>query len=578
MGVQVAAYDRTRPLIIDPVLVYSTYLGGSGTDIARGIAADPVTPGIVYVAGETTSTNFPTTAGFQPTFGKGTDCFVASFNTSQSGPFSRIYSTYLGGSGADQCYGIAVDGSHNAYVVGRTTSTNFPLAKKLNGNNRGGSDAIVVKLNANGSGLLYSVYLGGSADEWGFGIAVDTLGQAYVTGRTTSSNFPVVGGFQSTLGDPTGDAFITKINAAGDAFLYSTYLGGNGSDQGNGIAVGPSAIAYVTGNTTSSNLVTKNAFQAAGGNGDAFVAKVNTTASGGASLLYSSYLGGNGVDAGLGIATDGISAFVTGQTASSFSFLSPSPRFFGSQVPASLNAFVARVDTDQTGQASVAFFGYLGGGSGNAIAVDAIGDAYVTGQTFGGFPVTPDAFQPNHAGNGDAFVARLNTDVSGNAALVFGSYLGGTGADQGLGIALDPSGDGYVTGSTSSTNFPDAWRLPDGERQWHVGRLRRQDHGHREDGRSFDHQDRPCLREYIEHVHLHAERQQCRPERGLRRQREGHPAERSDAGERHRDRLELQRDPTVTCTMASLAVAPPPASPSPSRHRPQLPRLATQPR
>ena len=244
VGVQVAAYDRTRPLIIDPVLVYSTYLGGSGADIARGIAADPATPGIVYVAGETTSTNFPTTAGFQPTFGKGTDCFVASFNTNQSGPFSRIYSTYLGGSGADQCYGIAVDGSHNAYVVGRTTSTNFPLATKLNGNNRGGSDAIVVKLNAIGSALLYSVYLGGSADEWGFGIAVDSLGQAYVTGRTTSTNFPVVGGFQSTLGDPSGDAFITKINAAGNAFLYSTYLGGNGIDQGQGIAVGPAPLGH----------------------------------------------------------------------------------------------------------------------------------------------------------------------------------------------------------------------------------------------------------------------------------------------------------------------------------------------
>jgi uncharacterized repeat protein (TIGR01451 family) len=457
----VAAYDRTRPLVIDPVLVYSTYLGGSGADIARGIAADPTTPGVVFVAGETTSANFPATSGsFQPTFGKGTDCFVASFNTNQSGPGSRIYSTYLGGSGTDQCYGIAVDASHNTYVVGRTTSTNFPLATKLNGNNRGGSDAIVVKLNAAGSALLYSVYLGGSADEWGLGIAVDSLGQVYVTGLTTSTNFPVVGGFQTSLGDASGDAFITKINAAGNAFLYSTYLGGNGADQGRGIAVDPlhPGIVYVTGDTSSTNMPTSNGFQLMrGGNGDAFVAKVDTTKSGSASLLYSTYLGGSGADHGLGIATDGVSAYVTGQTASSdlYTILAP-PKSFGTQLSGSSDAFVARIDTT-SGQASVAFFTYLGGGSddsGSAIAVDAIGDVYVTGQTFGGFPFSLDAFQPVYGGNGDAFVARLNTFVDGAGALVFASYLGGSGIDQGNGIALDASGNGYVTGSTSSTPFP----------------------------------------------------------------------------------------------------------------------------
>jgi hypothetical protein len=295
VGVQVAAYDRTRPLVIDPVLVYSTYLGGSGAETARAIAADR-SPGIVYVAGETTSTNFPTTASsLQPTFGKGTDCFVASFNTNQSGPASRIYATYLGGSGTDQCYGIAVDSAHNAYVVGRTTSTNFPLATKLNGNNRGGSDAIVVKLNAAGSAIFYSVYLGGSADEWGLAIAVDGLGQAYVTGRTTSTNFPVVGGFQTTLGDTSGDAFITKINAAGNAFLYSTYLGGNSIDQGQAIAVDPlhPGIVYVTGDTSSTNFA-QNGFQLTpGGNGD-----VRDEGGYGRGrvrlLLYSTYLGETG--------------------------------------------------------------------------------------------------------------------------------------------------------------------------------------------------------------------------------------------------------------------------------------------
>jgi uncharacterized repeat protein (TIGR01451 family) len=464
VGLRVAAYDRTRPLIIDPVLVYSTYLGGSGAEVARGISADPVTPGIVYVAGETSSTNFPTTAGFQPTLSKGTDCFVAKFDTNQSGPASRVYSTYLGGSGTDQCYGVAVDGSHNAYVVGRTTSTNFPLATKLNGNNRGGSDGIVVKLNASGSALLYSVYIGGSADEAGFAIAVDGAGQAYVTGSTTSTNFPVVGGFQTALGDPSGDAFVTKINAAGNAFLYSSYLGGNGIDQGQGIAVDPvhAGVVYVTGDTSSTNLPTKNGFQLTpGGNGDAFVAKVDTGSTGLASLLYSSYLGGSGPEHGRGITTDGVSAYVTGQTASANLYAivsaSASPKFFDAQLTGPSDAFVARVDSSAVGQASVGFFTYLGGGSddaGNAIAVDTIGNVYVTGQTFGGFPVTPDAFQPTLSGGGDAFVARLNTNATGPGALIFGSYLGGSGTDEALGLALDSSGNGYMTGTTSSTSAP----------------------------------------------------------------------------------------------------------------------------
>ena len=297
-----------------------------------------------------------------------------------------------------------------------------------------------------------------AADEGGYGIAVDSLGQAYVTGQTTSTNFPVVGGFQTTLGNASGDAFITKINAAGNALVYSTYLGGNGTDQGQGIAADPMhpGIVYVTGNTISSNLRTKNGFQSSG---NVFVAKIDTTFTGEASLLYSTYLGGSGGDSGLGIAADGASAYVTGRTAG---FDAPPPSY-GTLV-SGLNIFVARIDTSTSspvGLASVAFLAYLGGGSGNAIAVDTIGDAYVTGLTFGGFPVTPDAFQQGPGGNGDAFVVRLNTDVSGSSALVFGSYLGGSsGVDQGLGIALDPSGDGYVTGSTSSGGSTSPTKFP----------------------------------------------------------------------------------------------------------------------
>jgi len=477
IGVQVAAYDRARPLIIDPVLVYSTYLGGSGADLARGIAADKVTAGIVYVTGDTISTDFPTKTPYQSTIGKSTttDCFITKIDTRNNGASSLVYSTYLGGSGNDQCFGIAVDGSGSAYVTGQTSSTNFPgsaLSKS-----KGSVDVFVVKLNPTGSSISpalggYSVFLGGSSADAGFAIAVDSANQAYVTGKTTSKDFPVVGGFQAAPGvlggDPLGDAFITKLNAAGTAIVYSTYLGGSGADQGQGIAVDRAGVAYVTGNTASPfpSFLTKNAFQLTpGGGGDAFVAKVDTTKSGLASLLYSSYLGGAGADYGWGIATDGISAYVTGQTASSnlFLILAP-PLYFDNQLSGPSDAFVARIDTNSSGQASVAFLTYLGGSGddvGTAIAVDAVGDAYVTGQT-GGFPQgsgfpTSNAFQQMYGGgSGDAFVVRLNTFASGPAALVYGSYLGGSGADQGLGIALDPSpsGDGYVAGSTSSTSAP----------------------------------------------------------------------------------------------------------------------------
>src|SRR5438552_185236 len=242
VGVQVAAYDRTQPLIIDPVLVYSTYLGGSGADIARGIAPDPVTSGTVYVAGETASANFPTTGGsFQPTFGKGADCFVAKFDTSLSGATSRVYASYLGGSGTDQCYGVAVDSSHNAYIVGRTTSTNFPLATKLNGNNRGGSDAIVAKLNATQTGsvsLLYSTYLGGSGADHGRGIATDSV-SAYVTGQTASSDLFTIlsppSSFDTQLTGPS-DAFVARVDtdaSSGHASVaFFTYRGGSPDDSG----------------------------------------------------------------------------------------------------------------------------------------------------------------------------------------------------------------------------------------------------------------------------------------------------------------------------------------------------------
>jgi hypothetical protein len=386
---RVASYDVSQPLIIDPVLFYSTYLGGSGDDFGYGIAVDAV--GNAYVTGTTTSTNFPTTAGaFQTASGGRADAFVTKLNPTGSAPL--VYSTYLGGSGDDGGRGgIAVDALGNAYVTGFTNSTNFPTTVGAFQTTYGGGfgDAFVTKLNPTGAALVYSTYLGGSDDDEGLGIAVDALGNAYVTGVTFSTNFPTTAGAFQTASGGSVDAFVTKLNPTGSApLVYSTYLGGSGLDEGLGIAVDALGNAYVTGDTTSTNFpTTVGAFQTTYGGGfrDAFVTKLNPTGS--APLVYSTYLGGSGGDIGWGV------------------------------------------------------------------AVDAAGNAYVTGNTTStNFPTTAGAFQTASGGSVDAFVTKLNP--TGSAPLVYSTYLGGSGDDGGRRIAVDALGNAYVTGFTTSTNFP----------------------------------------------------------------------------------------------------------------------------
>ncbi|MGH9282958.1 MAG: SBBP repeat-containing protein, partial [Acidimicrobiales bacterium] len=225
------AYDASRPLVIDPAVVYSTFVGGPIGDAVNGIAVDGA--GNAYVAGSTTSPDFPTTPGAaQTTKGAGTtdDAFVAKFNPAGNG---LVYSTFLGGGAADVANAIALDGSGNAYVAGTTSSTNFPMAGAFQGTRGSDSDAFVTKVNAAGSGLVYSTYLGKTGNDLGLGVAVDAGGSAYVTGSTASSDFPTAAPFQGTKG-ADADAFATKFNAAGSALVYSTFLGGGGADAGNG--------------------------------------------------------------------------------------------------------------------------------------------------------------------------------------------------------------------------------------------------------------------------------------------------------------------------------------------------------
>ena len=303
VGFQLASYDHTKPVVIDPVLVYSTYLGGSGFDQGLGIAVDGT--GQAYVTGSTTSTNFPTATPLQATNAGGDDAFVTKLNAAGT---SLLYSTWLGGSSNDIGTSIAVDATGQTYVTGVTSSTNFPTTSPFQATFAGSQDAFVTKLSATGTSLLYSTYLGGSGSDNGTSIAVDATGQAYVTGMTDSTNFPTANPIQATFAG-SEDAFVTKLNAAGASLLYSTYLGG---DQGFGIAVDTAGQAYVTGPTDFPTATPLQATKAGGR--DAFVTKLNAA---GASLLYSTYLGGNGFDEGRGIAVEATGqAYVTGRTGS----------------------------------------------------------------------------------------------------------------------------------------------------------------------------------------------------------------------------------------------------------------------
>ena len=309
LGFQVAGYDASRPLIIDPVLAYSTYIGGSSTEFGRGIAVD--LGGNAYVAGLTASTDFPTVNRLQPVSVDSEDAFVMKLNSTGS---ALVYSTYFGGSGSDDAMGIAVDLAGNAYVTGVSYSTDFPTTPGALGtplNDRG--NAFVTKLNPTGSGLVYSTYLGGSDLDQGNGIAVDLAGNAYVTGFTGSTDFPTTAGAFQTTNDGQR-AFVAKLNLTGSALVYSTYLGGSdGGEVGGGITVDTFGNAYVTGHTGAIDFPTVNPLQPElKGGVDVFVSKLNPAGTG---LVYSTFLGGSGSDGAAGIAVDSAgNAYVTGST------------------------------------------------------------------------------------------------------------------------------------------------------------------------------------------------------------------------------------------------------------------------
>jgi hypothetical protein len=440
-GFQLSRYDASLPLVIDPILTYSTYLGGSLLDTAYGIAVDSSSN--AYVAGYSTSTNFPIARPYQTSYGGGSyDVIIAKLNPSGG----LLYSTYIGGSGDDHGLKIALDASGNIYVTGDTNSTNFPTANPYQASSGGSIDAFLLKLNSSGNALIYSTYLGGSGDDHSYGIAVDSSGSAYITGYTSSTNFPLVGALQATFGG-SDDVFITKFNALGSGLVYSTYLGGSGSDRAHGIALDSSGNASVIGDTASTNFPTANSYQSSYGGGtyDAFVARLNAA---GNNVFYSTYLGGSDYDYGYGIEADSSgNTYVTGYTAST-NF--PAISAYQPTSGGSSDAFVTKLNAS----GNPIYSTFLGGSAfdrGNELAVDASGNVYVTGYTAStNFPMK-NPYQASFHGVYDVFVTKLD---SSGGSLLYSTYLGGSALDQALGIALDSNANAYVIGHAASTDFP----------------------------------------------------------------------------------------------------------------------------
>ena len=530
VGFSLGDYDHAKPVTIDPVLAYSTYLGGSGYHIPAGpdccgdygtaIAAD--NNGGAYVAGYTGSSDFPLKNPYQrqnndpQTAGV---AFVARLNAAGS---ALIYSTYLGGSGnywyKDAALGIAVDAYGDAFITGYTgsyqslTTTGFPVTtgayqqtNKAAAN--AGRNAFVTKLSPDGSTLLYSTYLGGSGfnngvfrdGDYAAGIALDAAGDAFVAGTTVSTDFPHTSGVvqpQNNAQKINGtNLFVSKLSSDGSTLVYSTYLGGtgistkdfSGADYGTGIAVDVNGDAYVIGYAHSKDYPRSsqpyqnqnNAHNSLNGTGasdtNAVVTKLNFN---GTQLIYSTYLGGSGNpyygDEALGIAVDSLDqAFVVGHAASTdFPYTSGVLQETTKASPYGYSGFVTKFNSDGT---DLLYSTFLGGtplpGARQADETTAVAlhseNAYITGTTYANdFPVTPNAFQnankqsANGGANyysGNAFMTELSDDAS---ALVYSTFLGGSGAadgsggDRGLAIAVDPSGNAYVTGSTLSKGFP----------------------------------------------------------------------------------------------------------------------------
>jgi len=436
----VDGHDQQLDLIIDPELVYSTYLGGSGGESPWG-APPAITIdrfGNAYVTGGTESTDFPTENPYQldqPI----TDVFVTKLASDGS---SLIYSTFIGGDSYDKGNGIAVDSDGNAYIAGGSSSSDYPTVNPYQLHQRS-YDVIVTKLNSTGDALIYSTYIGGEDyREHGYDIAVDNSGRAYITGDTESDDYPVRNAYQPTY-QGSNDCFVSVLSSSGSSLVYSTYLGSLGMEWGWGIAVDSYANAYVTGFTYSSAFPTVNAYQTDQGSEDAFVTKFSS--SGG--VVYSTYLGGSEHDVASDIAVDSDGkAYVTGYTESAdYPTLNPYQQHEGDK-----DVFVTVLASSGSDITYSTFFGGSGDENGRGIAIKEPGGVYITGWTDSyNFPTV----RPLDLGkrSNTEFVAKF--DLVGDT-LVYSTGIGGYGNDAGQKISVDTAGNAYVVGTTDSHSFP----------------------------------------------------------------------------------------------------------------------------
>jgi hypothetical protein len=437
---RLGAYDRLRALFIDPVLAFSTYLGGSSFDSIYGAASDA--QGNLYVTGETSSGSL-TNASLPPRSSR--DAFIAKINSAGT----QVSVAYLGGSNYDSGRGIALDPSGNIYVTGVTESSDFPVTNgALLSRAPGSQGAFVTKFSPSFT-LQYSTYLGGGSADSGLAIAVDSSGAAYVTGQTQSIAFPVTSSaFQKSNAGGISDCFISKLNPAGSALDYSTFLGGSGLDLCAGIAVDTSGSAYVAGTTYSTNFPLADAMQSGLlGNASAFVAKLSAT---GSALVYSTYVGGSNIDNATAITVDSTgAAYVTGDTASIDFPMTPG--VFQSQLNGLYNAFVFKLSPAGNAMVYSTLLGGSGSDVGTSISIDPTERAIVGGYTSSSNFPTSGAVLATFGGVFDAFAAVLSPNA---ATLLFSSYFGGAGDDRGYAVAAGPSNNFYLAGMTSSTNFP----------------------------------------------------------------------------------------------------------------------------
>jgi hypothetical protein len=445
-GFDVGRYDHRRPLVIDPGLVYSTYLGGERNDFGLDIAADA--DGNLYVTGQTDSSAFPTTTGAYDTTieGAARDAFVTKFSPAGQ----LVYSTYLGGTDGETASGIAVDGAGSAYVTG-TASTDFPTTPGTDRSLGGANDVFVTKLSPAGDALVYSTYLGGSGIENHLhGIAVDQAGSAYTIGQTSSTDFPITGGAPDTTMSG-GDAFVAKLDPTGRALDYATYLGGRFNDVPWNITIDASGNAYILGETESTDFpTTPGAYDTVPSTSfdDGFVTKINAT---GTAFVYSTLWGQSVLNPG-GIEVDaaGNAYFSAG------GYLPATPGAFDTSD--NDGSFVAKLNATGSQLLWATHLGTTGGGGGTEpddIAVDSAGNVYLTGHTQRNIPTTPAAYDTTHAGgtgaDEEAIVMKFNATGTG---LLYSSYLGGSDNDFGSGIELVGPNVVALTGVTNSTDFP----------------------------------------------------------------------------------------------------------------------------